>query len=41
MKFGRKIETTYGYIPVKKHNFEEIEKELEKVIGNDLFIIDK
>lgn len=41
MKFGRKIETTYGYIPVKKHNFEEIEKELEKAIGNDLFIIDK
>ena len=41
MKFGRKIETTYGYLPVKKHDFEEIEKELEKAIGSDLFIIDK
>ncbi len=40
MKFGRKIETNYGYILVKKHNFEEIEKELEKALGSDLFIIE-
>lgn len=41
MKFGRKTGTTYGYILVKKHDLEEIEKELEKAIGSDLFIIDK
>jgi len=41
MKFGREKETTYGYIPIEKHNVEEIEKELEKTIGSDFFIIDK